>query len=218
MRLRASSCALVFAGWTALCAGVCPLAGGTISFHRSFRNGYPAPWHVTKAEAGYGVSSRNHAMFEGKVLQVLDGETLLVFDTLHQVQHTVRLANIDAPEPGQAYGTESRQHLAELVAGASVRVTWTSRDGEGRLNATLWIDAFAEKGARPKPSLNVNLKMVKDGCAWAAYGSRAPEYTGGMRTAKKARLGLWRDEKAQAPWLFRKDAALKGFPGNEVKK
>ena len=43
----------------------------------------------------------------------------------------VRLAQIDAPEKRQAFGTRSRQALAELVFRQSVRVAETGRDRYG---------------------------------------------------------------------------------------
>ncbi len=40
---------------------------------------------------------------EGKVVRVVDGDTLVVLDS-GNTQHRVRLAGIDTPERGQPYG------------------------------------------------------------------------------------------------------------------
>lgn len=51
---------------------------------------------------------------EGRVVSVADGDTVTVLDG-RKVQHKVRLAGIDAPEKGMAYGQRSKQHLSGLV-------------------------------------------------------------------------------------------------------
>ncbi len=56
----------------------------------------------------------------GKVVKVVDGDTLYVLDANYQ-EHKIRLAGIDAPERKQAYGLASRKHLASIVAGKQVK-------------------------------------------------------------------------------------------------
>ena len=51
----------------------------------------------------------------GHVVKIADGNTLTLLDASKQ-QHS-RLTGIDAPERKQAFGTVSKQHLAELVFG-----------------------------------------------------------------------------------------------------
>jgi endonuclease YncB( thermonuclease family) len=46
----------------------------------------------------------------------MDGDTIVVLDA-NKVQHKIRLQGIDAPERHQAFGTKSREHLPDLVAG-----------------------------------------------------------------------------------------------------
>jgi endonuclease YncB( thermonuclease family) len=53
--------------------------------------------------------------FTGKVVRVLDGDTVEVLD-IETNAHRVRLAGIDAPETGQDYGTKAKRHLIELAA------------------------------------------------------------------------------------------------------
>src|SRR3954453_17470924 len=57
----------------------------------------------------------------GRVVGITDGDTLTVLDADHR-QTKVRLAEIDAPESHQPYGTRSKQALSELVFGRDVRV------------------------------------------------------------------------------------------------
>ncbi len=49
----------------------------------------------------------------GKVVKVVDGDTLYVLDANYQ-QHKIRLAGIDAPERKQTYGLASRKHPGGL--------------------------------------------------------------------------------------------------------
>ena len=55
-----------------------------------------------------------HADLVGPVVAIQDGDTIDVLVNRQPVR--VRLAQIDAPEKRQAFGTRSRQALAELVA------------------------------------------------------------------------------------------------------
>lgn len=66
----------------------------------------------------------------GRVVGVHDGDTITMLDASH-TQHKIRLAGIDAPELGQAYGKASRNHLAERIAGQTVTVEWHKLDRYG---------------------------------------------------------------------------------------
>ncbi len=110
---------------------VCAVALGR-TFHRSFRNGYPAEWNISKEKAedsflikngsvtysdGKGSVVKTSATQEisGKVTRVSDGDTVWV-STGHG-RHKVRLNRIDAPESDQPYGKESAAHLKSLIGG-----------------------------------------------------------------------------------------------------
>ena len=54
----------------------------------------------------------------GRVVRVTDGDTLVV-PGAGNAQHKIRLQGIDAPERGEAYGTKSKDHLSDSVAGSS---------------------------------------------------------------------------------------------------
>ena len=67
----------------------------------------------------------------GKVINVVDGDTITVLDDTH-TQHKIRLTGIDAPEKRQAFGNVSKQSLADMVTGQSVVVEWVKVDKYGR--------------------------------------------------------------------------------------
>ena len=62
--------------------------------------------------------SSSHAaasFLEGTVVKIADGGTITVLGS-DKVQHRVRIAGIDAPEKGQAFGNASGKRMSELVA------------------------------------------------------------------------------------------------------
>lgn len=144
------------------------------------------------------------AGFRGKVVAVLDGDTLLVLNGSKPVK--VRLAEIDAPEKDQPYGAASRKSLAELAMGKQIQVAIRAVDDYGRLIATVHADG-----------LNVNHEQVRRGMAWeySRFASRAasrpslrdPLHSKLMalqREAQQARRGLWAEGEAVAPSQWRK--------------
>ena len=64
------------------------------------------------------------ASLTGKVIGVLDGDTIEVLD-VSKVTHRIRLTGIDAPEKAQAFGQRSKEHLSGLVFGKQVEVQQT---------------------------------------------------------------------------------------------
>src|SRR5262245_40411461 len=87
------------------------------------------------------------AELHGRVVAVSDGDTITVVDAAHAL-HKVRLAGIDAPEKNQPYGGEARRHLATLVFGKPVVVSWHKRDRYRRL---VGLVALTVPGACGRP-------------------------------------------------------------------
>lgn len=78
------------------------------------------------------------ADIHGRVVRVLDGDTIDVMLSQHPVR--VRLVNIDAPEKKQDYGRWSEKIMKSLVAGKTVTVTYFQRDRYGR-----WICPYISR-------------------------------------------------------------------------
>jgi len=55
------------------------------------------------------------ADFFGRVVNIVDGDTLTVLASKNQIR--VRLDGIDAPERNQAFGKRSRQSLVDICSG-----------------------------------------------------------------------------------------------------
>lgn len=95
------------------------------------------------------------ADIHGRVVRVLDGDTIEVMDSRKAVR--IRLVNIDAPEKKQDYGRWSTDMMKSLVAGKTVTVTYFQRDRYGRILGQV----YAPDG------MNVNQFMVRAGAGFA---------------------------------------------------
>lgn len=152
------------------------------------------------------LSTPAHADFSGRVIRILDGDTIEVLNEQRPIR--IRLADIDAPESGQAYGNRSRQYLASIIFPHSVTVKEKSFDRYGRLLADIMINVCSV--AQNCTSVNVNAEMVRAGMAWA-YRYRGRPTSRSMfdieAEAKNARRGLWADPTAIEPWQWRRHKA-----------
>jgi endonuclease YncB( thermonuclease family) len=130
--------------------------------------------------------------FSGKVVAVMDGDTLLVIRDGHPVK--VRLAEIDAPEKLQPFGIASKKSLAEMVKGKQVRVMSRAVDDYGRLIAKVYVG-----------DVNVNHEQVRRGMAWeySRYHSNR-DLMDLQREAQQAKRGLWAEPDAVEPSAWRK--------------
>lgn len=130
--------------------------------------------------------------FTGKVVGVHDGDTITVL-TAENVQVKVRLSAIDAPEIKQAFGTRSRQSLADMVFGKTVEIPGTSKDRYRRIVSKVILDG-----------VDINLAQIKRGMAWHyKQYSKSKAYANAENDARAAHVGLWSDPHAIAPWEFR---------------
>lgn len=133
-----------------------------------------------------------HADFVGPVVAVLDGDTMDVLVERKPVR--VRLAEIDAPEKGQPFGTRSRQALAASVHGQQVTVITVGNDRYGRVIGTLYLDGQ-----------NINRMMVAEGWAWAYRKYVVDRSLFDVEAeAKAASRGLWATPDPVAPWEWRR--------------
>jgi len=137
------------------------------------------------------------AEITGRVVGIADGDTLTLLDADHR-QTKVRLAEIDAPESHQPYGTRAKQVLSELVFGRDVRVVVVDIDRYGRTVGRIYAGA-----------LDVSAEMVRQGAAWVfTRYSRDPSLPALDQAARTARRGLWALPEAERvpPWEWRANA------------
>ena len=126
------------------------------------------------------------------VIGIADGDTLTVLVDRQPVK--IRLANIDAPENGQAFGQRSKQSLSELCWQKDATYQVQDIDRYGRTVAIVSCDG-----------VDVNRAQVERGMAWVyTKYNRDPDLPGLQEQAKVERRGLWADPSPVPPWEWRK--------------
>ena len=106
----------------------------------------------------------------------------------------VRVAAIDAPETKQAFGTRSKQHLAQLCFRQKARLQPLTRDDYGRTVANVQC-----------AGKDVAATQVAAGMAWVytPYASSSPHLAPLQRSAQAQHAGLWSQKRPLAPWDYR---------------
>ena len=129
---------------------------------------------------------------KGRVVGVADGDTLTVLVDLREVR--VRLAEIDAPEKKQPFGTVAKASLAAMTFGRAVTLDVQDTDRYGRKVARVYAG-----------EQDVNLEQVSRGMAWAYRKyARDERIMEAESDAREAGRGLWMAPGAVPPWEWRK--------------
>jgi endonuclease YncB( thermonuclease family) len=147
---------------------------------------------------GFFLSAVQAETFNGRVVGVADGDTLTVL-TASKQQHRIRLAEIDAPEKSQPFGSKSKQSLSDLCFGKEAQVTPRA------------IDRYKRTVARVKcAGVDVNLEQVNRGLAWV-YRRHAKDHDLYVleHGAKVGKRGLWADSSPTPPWQWRKNSNVR---------
>jgi micrococcal nuclease len=77
------------------------------------------------------------ADYSGRVISVLDGDTIEVLNGHHAER--IRLSGIDCPEKGQAYGKRAKQAASALAFGKEVTLQTHGQDKHGRTLADVLL-------------------------------------------------------------------------------
>lgn len=129
------------------------------------------------------------------VVGITDGDTLTARCMANGQTETikVRLAEIDAPESGQAFGKRSKQSLASLCADKAATIQTKGTDRYGRTIGRVECEG-----------VDANLHQVEAGMAWAYLRHLTDKrITDAERAAKEAKRGLWADAEPVSPWGWR---------------
>ena len=130
---------------------------------------------------------------EGKVVGVIDGDTIDVLDS-SKTQHRIRFDGIDAPERGQPFSNRAKSTLSDLVFGKTVKVDTEGSDKYDRTIGRVYVDGR-----------DVGLAMLEAGVAWHYIKyDQSKKYADGEKVARAARRGLWTDKNPIPPWEWRK--------------
>lgn len=132
------------------------------------------------------------AEWSGTVVGISDGDTLTVLNT-EKRQIKIRLAEIDAPESKQAFGTQAKQSLSDICFKKPVVIDDKGTDRYKRTLGRLRCDG-----------VDANAEQVKHGMAWAYKQYLTDQAIADLEEqAKIAGTGLWADENPTPPWEFR---------------
>lgn len=130
------------------------------------------------------------------VVGISDGDTLKArcSDAGRYEKVTVRLAEIDAPEKRQAFGTRSKLALSRLCYMRWASFNRSTTDRYGR-----WVARVRCQGQ------DASAQQVKAGMAWAYTKYLTdPEIERLEAAARQAGVGLWSDPAPIEPWVWRK--------------
>jgi endonuclease YncB( thermonuclease family) len=137
-------------------------------------------------------AGKTPAVVEGLITLVPEGDSLWVTPA-DKPAMLLQLNDIDAPEPCQVYGEESRRALAELALNRRATVKIQGRDAQGRTLAVVLVD-----GA------DLSVRMVEEGHAWSTrtkwdFGPLVQQ----ERMARALNRGLHASGGAMMPREFR---------------
>ena len=133
------------------------------------------------------------ASFTGKVVRVLDGDTIEVLVNKEPIR--IRLANIDCPEKKQPYGSAAKKYVLKIAAHEMVTVEAETKDRYGR---TIGEVILPNGGS-------LNRQLIRDGYAWhyKKY-SKSALLANLENEAHMNKVGLWQDKEPIAPWDWRR--------------
>ena len=137
----------------------------------------------------------------GRVVGISDGDTFTLL-TSDKQQVKIRLAEIDAPESSQPYGSKSKQALSGLIFGSDVRVVVQTTDRYGRTVGRPYVG-----------NLDVCKEMVRVGAAWVYKQYVVNRSLFDVENdARAARRGIWGLPESQQiePWNWRRGISNTG--------
>ena len=134
------------------------------------------------------------AQVKGKVIKIKDGDTVVVL-LADKTQQTIRLAEVDCPENGQAFGNNAKKFTSDQVFGKNIIFYQVGKDRYGRSIAGIFYDG----------NKYLSREIVKAGFGWWYFkASKNTELQKLQDEAKEKKLGLWADTTAMSPWDFRR--------------
>lgn len=136
--------------------------------------------------------------WEGRVVDVADGDTITIEPIGGGDRVKVRLYGIDCPEGKQSYGQAATGFVYDVALYKPVDVD-VAKQGKDRYGRTVATITVKDAGVLQELLLDAGLAWVYPkyckGCAgWYAMEAKA----------RKARRGLWQEGSPVPPWEWRK--------------
>ncbi|WP_228853300.1 thermonuclease family protein [Aegicerativicinus sediminis] len=140
------------------------------------------------------VYAQENAIY-GKVVAITDGDTYKLLKPDSTVIR-IRVANIDCPERKQPFSTKAKQFTADAIFGKQVKIIVLKKDRYGRLVAkTIYNDGKV-----------LSEELLKQGLAWHYRQFSKDSLLQSIEDmARLNKIGLWIDDDAIAPWLWRRN-------------
>jgi len=139
------------------------------------------------------IASSFATTFTGKVVRVLDGDTIEVLVNKKPVR--IRLAEIDCPEKNQPFGQAAKKYVLKIAAQKMVLVESKSKDRYGRTIG----EVFLPNGD------SLNRLLIREGYAWHYKKYSKDESLAALENqARKNKIGLWQDSNPTPPWSWRR--------------
>jgi endonuclease YncB( thermonuclease family) len=132
----------------------------------------------------------------GKVVNVIDGNTVEVSGSDNQIQKLV-FAGIDSPELGQEYGDKAKKFLEKLLLDKDVKFSVTGKDRWGNHLAVIM-----------KGNVDPRVELLEEGLAWTAEKNPNPELEALRMNALEKAKGLWKEENPTPPWIYRRQQSM----------
>lgn len=138
----------------------------------------------------------NGTTLQGKVIGISDGDTITVLtDDRRQVE--VRVYGVDCPEKSQPFGSRAKQFTSRTVFKKRVSIQVQDIDRYGRAVGIVTT----------QDGTVLNRELLANGMAWLytkyCRNSVCRDWKAVEQKAKRARVGLWSDTYAVAPWQYR---------------
>lgn len=136
------------------------------------------------------------ARFSGKVVEVLDGRTMMVETSAGKLK--TQLQYIETPEPDQPLHSVVKGHLENLALGKMVEFR------------PLRVEDGASIGLARIGGVDLSLQLIRDGAAWheprensGQPAAQANEYSENQTLAKGENRGIWSIANLKTPWQLR---------------
>ncbi|MFT7008623.1 MAG: micrococcal nuclease [Colwellia sp.] len=136
------------------------------------------------------------------IIKVADGDTATVRLENNGTTVNVRFFGIDTPESkwkdhwkAQHYSAEAKYFTINELQNKKVTVEFSGDETYSRCVGEIFVNGQSH-----------SLALVKGGYAWwyAKYSQNRSDIQRAQASAKHSKIGLWKNPKAIAPWLFRR--------------
>jgi len=156
-------------------------------------------------------SAFSQGKFLGKVVDVLDGKTVVI--ELPAGKVTAVLQFIEIPEPEQAFSKEVKNHLRALTFGKTVEFK------------PLRVTPKNTVGLLTLDGVDISNQMLRDGAAWYALPEKTGQnefeshtYQDNEKQARMEKRGIWSVENLRPAWEVRAEAEEKRRQQGETTK